>query len=271
MAITPRQIGYASVNGLDLYYEIHGAGRPLVLLHGGLSTIHSFFGQLLPVLAEIRQVIAVELQAHGHTADVDRPMSYEAMADDVAALVKHLALGAADVLGFSLGGGVAWQTAIRHPEGVRKLVVVSAPGKRQGWYPEVLAGMASINADAITGSPLHQDYLNAAPRPADWPVLIAKVRELLGKDYDWSASIESIKAPTLIVVGDADSVRTAHAVELFGLLGGGKTDGAMGGVPSSQLAVLPGTTHFTIMSRTDLLRPIVSQFLDAPMIKTTPQ
>ena len=261
---------YASVNGLNMYYEIHGTGKPLVLLHGGLATIDVLFGQLLPPLAQTRQVIAVELQAHGHTADIERPLSFELMADDIAALIKHLGLEQADLFGFSLGGGVALQTAIRHPEVVRKLVVVSAPCKRDGWYPEVLAGMASMNAEAaeaMMGSPMHQAYVSVAPKPEDWSALVARLGQLLRQDYDWSTAVASIKAPTLIVVGDADSVRPAHAVELFGLLGGGKVDGAMGGLPHSQLAMLPGTTHFSILARTDLLLPIITPFLEAPMPK----
>jgi len=258
---------YAPVNGLNLYYEIHGAGQPLVLIHGGFGVIGRFasFEQLLPTLAETRQVIAVELQAHGHTADVDRPLSYEQMADDVAALIVYLALDRADVFGYSLGGGVALQTAIRHPDGVRTLVVASAPCRRDGWHPEVLAGMAAVNGEALIGTPMHAAYLGVAPNPDGWSRLADKVRELLGSDYDWSAAVAAIEAPALVVVGDADSVRPAHAVEMFGLLGGGKADGAMGGRPRSQLAVLPDTTHFTIQDRTDLLLPIVATFLDAPM------
>ncbi len=259
---------YASVNGLKMYYEIHGEDLPLVLLHGGLATIDGLFGQLLPPLAQTRQVIAVELQAHGHTADIERPLSFELMADDIAALIKLLGVEHADLFGYSLGGGVALQTAIRHPEVVRKLVVASAPCKRDGWYPEVLAGMASMNAEAaeaMVGSPMHQAYVSVAPKPENWPALVSKLGQLLRQDYDWSTAVASIKAPTLILVGDADSVRPAHAVELFGLLGGGKADGAMGGLPNSQLAVLPGTTHFSLLARTDLLLAIITPFLDAPM------
>ena len=261
---------YAPVNGLNLYYEIHGRGQPLVLLHGGLGEV-GMFAQLLPALAETRQVIAVELQAHGHTADIDRPMSFELMADDIAALIKHLGLKNADVLGYSLGGGAALQTAIRHPEVVRKLVIVSAPCKRNGWYPEVLAGMAMMTAEAaagMLGSPPHQAYVSAAPKPEDWPVLVGKTGDLLRQDYDWSAGVAAIKAPTLIVMGDADMVRPAHAVEMYELLGGSpvilKMDGTMGDLPNARLAILPGTTHFDILFRSDLL-PIVSPFLDASL------
>jgi len=271
MANTRAQTGYASAKGLEMYYEIHGAGRPLVLLHGGLGTI-DMFGPLLPALTETRQVIAVELEAHGHTANIDRPLSYEQMADDIAALMAHLGLANSDILGYSLGGGVAEQTAIRHPEVVRKLVLISTTCKSDGWYPEVRAGMASMNAkaaEAMVGSPMHQFYANVAPKPEDWPVLVARLGQLLREEYDWSTAVAAIKAPTLIVVGDADSIRPAHALEMFGLLGGGKADGAMGGLANSQLAVLPGTTHMNILARTDRLLPIVVSFLDAPLPERT--
>ena len=257
---------YASVNGLNMYYEIHGSGEPLVMLHGGLGGVAEF-GELVPLLAETRQVIAVELQAHAHTADIDRPLSYEFMADDVAALIEQLGYENADILGFSLGGGVALQTAIRHPEVVRKLVVISATFRRDGWYPEVLAGMSMMNADAAAAmlqTPMYQLYASTAPNVEDWPTLLTKVGLLLGENYDWSEAVAGITAPTLIVVGDSDSVRTAHAVEMFGLLGGG-VPGDFVPVPNSQLAILPGTTHFGALHRTDLLLPIVTQFLDTPV------
>jgi pimeloyl-ACP methyl ester carboxylesterase len=237
------------------------------MLHGGMGTV-DMFAQLLPALAETRQVIAVELQAHGHTGDVDRPLSFEVMADDIAALIKQLQLNTADIFGYSLGGGVALQTAIRHPDVVRKLVVASAGFKRDGWYPEVLAGMSAMNAEIAktwVGSPMHEAYASVAPRPEDWPTLVGKLGELLRKDYDWSAGVSGLKAPTLILVGDADGVRLPHAVEMFALLGGGLADVGFGPPPKSQLAVLPGTTHFTILTRTDLLLPIIPPFLDAPI------
>jgi pimeloyl-ACP methyl ester carboxylesterase len=264
---TPATGSYATVNGLKLYYEIHGeGGEPLVLLHGGLGGIVEYAG-ILPTLAQNRQVIAVEMQGHGHTADIDRPLTYENMADDVAALIQQLGLKQADVMGFSLGGGVALQTAIRHPEVVRRLVLVSTPFRRDGWYPEVLAGMATMSADAAKAmieTPMYQFYASAAPKPEDWPRLVSKVGDLLRQDYDWSKDVAKLKLPVLVVVGDADSVRPQHALELFSLLGGGQKDGAMGGLPNAQFAVLPGTTHFTMLSRADLLPPIVTGFLDKP-------
>jgi pimeloyl-ACP methyl ester carboxylesterase len=270
--VTNKESGdnYACVNGLNMYYEIHGMGKPLVLLHGGLGGV-GMFEQLLPSLAETRQVIAVELQAHGHTADIDRPLSFELMADDIAALIKLIGLENADIVGYSLGGGVALQTAIRHPAMVRKLVVVSTPYKRGGWYPEVLAGMTSMNAEAAkawVGSPMHQAYASVAPRPEDWPALVAKLSDLLRQDYDWSAGVAAIKEPTMIVVGDADSVRTVHAVEFFELLGDGKSDAGWdgSGMSNARLAILPATTHYNIFV-SPLLVSIVTPFLDAPMPK----
>ncbi len=259
---------YAKVNGLNLYYETYGAGQPLVLLHGGLGDI-GMFAQLVPALAGSRQVIGVELQAHGHTADIDRPLSFEHMADDIAALLKHLKLEQADLLGYSLGGGVALQTAVRHPELVRKLVVVSAPCRSDGWYPEGRAGMGSMNAEIAktwVGSPMHQAYAAIAPRPDDWPALVGKLGQLLRQDYDWSSAVAALKTPTLIAVGDADGVRTAHAVEFFELLGGGQRDAGWdgSGMPNARLAILPATTHYDILN-SPLLAPSVTTFLDAPM------
>ena len=260
---------YANMNGLALYYETYGVqGQPLILLHGGLGGI-GMFAQLLPALAENRQVVAIELQGHGHTADINRPFSFELMADDVAALVKHLGLAKPDLLGYSLGGGVALQTAIRHPEVVRKLALVSVPFSGDGWYPEVRAGMKSMNVDAakaMVGSPMHQAYIKTAPNPDDWQTLVVKTGELIRQDYDWSERVAALKMPTLIVVGDADAIRPAHVVEFFGLLGGGKRDAGWdsSGMSNARLAILPGTTHYNVIF-SPMLASTVTAFLDAPM------
>ena len=263
---TPTTEGkYASVNGLELYYEIHGTGEPLILLHGGLGGIVEF-AQLLPALAETRQVIAVELQGHGHTADIERPLSYEAMADDIAAFIEQLGYQQADILGFSLGGGVALQTVIRHPDVVRKVVLISTPYKRSGIHAEFLAGMAAMSAeaaDAMQQTPMYQYYSSVAPKLEDWPTFIGKVGDMMRQDYDWTEDVKKITTPTLIVAGDSDQIAPAHAVEMFGLLGGGVAGGMVAPI-QNQLAILPNTIHFTILSRTDLLLPIITAFLDAP-------
>ena len=257
--------GYAAVNGLKMYYEIRGSGQPLVLLHGGVGAIE-MFGPILPALSASHRVIAVDLQAHGRTADIDRPLRVELMADDVAALLRQLGIAKADLLGYSLGGGVALQTAIRHPQAVRKLVVVSTPFKRNGWYPEILAGMAQMGPEAaepMKQTPMYQLYAAIAPRPQDWPVLLAKIGEALKQDYDWSGEVAQLQMPVLIVAGDADAVRTAHLVEFFALLGGGQRDAGWDGSgrPKAKLAILPGATHYDIFSRSELASTAL-RFLD---------
>jgi len=260
--------GYAPVDGLKLYYEIHGSGEPLVLLHGGVGAT-GMLSEILPALSKNRQVIAVDLQAHGRTADIDRPLSFEAMADDVAALIRYLKIERADVMGYSLGGGVALRTAVQHPEVVRKLVIVSTAFRRDGWYPEIVAGMVQMGpgtAEPLKQTPLYQAYASVAPRPEDWPVLLTKLGDLFRKDYDWSKDVPAIEAPTLLVFGDADAVRTAHAVQFFELLGGGKKDGGWdgSGISNARLAILPGLTHYTIFS-SPVLASTVTPFLDALM------
>lgn len=261
------QSGYAPVNGLQLYYEIHGKGEPLVLLHGGLGAI-DMFGNHLQTLAKTRQVIAVDLQGHGRTADIDRPLSTELMADDIAALLKYLKIQRADIMGFSMGGGVALQVAIKHPGRVRKLVAVSVPFKRNAFYPEILAQQAQMGPEAaefMKQTPMYELYARVAPKPDDWKKLITKIGEAMKVDYDWSESIKKITAPTLIVAADADLFPPAHAVELFGLLGGGQRDGGWdgSGLPASQLAILPGLTHYNIAMSPALYTTALA-FLGAP-------
>ena len=257
---------YIPVNGLNMYCEVYGEGQPLILVHGGFGSV-DMFAQLIPQLSANRQVIAVEMQGHAHTADIDRPFSFETLADDIAALIGALGFESADVLGYSLGGGVALQTILRHPALVRKLLIVSAPFKSSGWYPEVLAGQRAITAEfakAWTGSPMHQAYTSVAPNPQDWTALVVKTGQLLSRDYDWSKELALVQAPLMIVAGDADSIRPAHALEFFELLGGGQKDGGWdgSGLSTARLVILPGTTHFNILSSA-LLAPALTQFLDA--------
>jgi len=265
MANSPQETGYAHVNSLEIYYEIHGTGRPLVLLHGALSAIGTSFAKVLPSLAETWRVIAVELQAHGRTADTNRPLRYELMAGDTAALLGHIGVEDADIFGWSLGAGVALQVAIRHPEVVRKLVLASATYNSGGLHPGVLAGIEYLTPEALAGSPFQEEYARIAPNPGDWPTLIAKMKELDGRVQDWlPEDVRSIEAPTLLIIGDSDVVRPEHAVEMFRVLGGGVA-GDVAGLPNSQLAVLPGTTHVTLVNRADWLLSMIGEFLDAPM------
>jgi pimeloyl-ACP methyl ester carboxylesterase len=260
---------YAEVNGLRMYYEIHGTGQPLVLLHGAYMTIHAV-GELVPELAKSRQVIGVELQGHGRTADIDRPLTYEQMADDTAALLRHLEIEEADVFGYSMGGGVALQVAIRHPEVVRKLVVASASYTSDGMHPELLEMIPAITPEAFAGSPIEEAYLRTAPNPEDFPALVVKLKQLDMEPFAWPPEdIRGIAAPTLLIIGDSDAIRLEHAVGLFRLLGGGVM-GDLAGLPKPQLAVLPVTTHFVppgkaVLDRADWLLSIIPPFLDAPM------
>ena len=260
---------YAEVNGLNMYYEIHGTGQPLVVLHGAYMTIDAM-GEVVPELAKSRQVIAVELQGHGRTADIeDRPITYEQMADDIAALLRHLAIEKADVFGYSMGGGVALQVAIRHPEAVRKLVVASASYTSDGMHPELLEMIPTITPEVFAGSPIEEAYLRTAPRPEDFPTLVAKLKQLDMEPFAWlPEDIRGIAAPTLLIIGDSDAIRLEHAVEMFRLLGGGVM-GDLAGLPKAQLAVLPGTAHFIppgsgVLDRAEWLLAMVAAFLDAP-------
>lgn len=269
MAGADAQTGYAPVDDLEMYYEIHGQGRPLILLHGAYMTIDSM-GPILPGLAATRQVIAVEQQGHGRTADVDRPITYERMADDTAALARHLGIDNVDIVGYSMGGGIALQLALRHPALVRKLVLASAGFTSDSMHPVALEMFPSITPEMFAGSPIEEEYLRLAPNPGDFPKLVEKLKQLDTTDFAWpEEDIRAIAAPTLIVLGDSDDVRLEHAVELFKLRGGGVM-GDLAGMPDSQLAVLPGTSHFVppgsgLLDRAEWLLAMIPPFLDAPM------
>ena len=265
-------MSYADVNGVRLWYEIHGSGRPLVLLHGGYGAVE-MFAPILPAFAARRRVVAVDLQGHGRTADVDRPLRFESMADDIAELLRHLGLPEADVLGYSLGGGVALRTAIQHSGLVRRLVLVSTPCARRGWYPEVLAAMAMQDerfAEQMRGTPPHELYAAVAPRPEDWPRLWAKTGDLLRREYDWSAEVAALTVPTMLVYADADSIPVHHMADFFGLLGGGHRDAGWDGSdrPTARLAVLPGLTHYDIVTSPtvpDVVLPFLTHEVRSPL------
>jgi pimeloyl-ACP methyl ester carboxylesterase len=259
------KIGYAPVNGLKMYYEIYGEGMPIVLIHGAFMTIHTNFGALIPELAKNRRVIAVELQGHGHTGDIDRSFSQETMADDVAALLQYLKIDSADIFGYSLGGDVALQLAIRHPQVVRKMIVVSAAYKSEGWTPETRAILPTITPALFEGAPMKIEYDSVAPDPKHWPQFVEKLKQLTVKPFDFgSEKIKAIKAPTLLIAADGDGVLPEHVLEMYRLLGGNYMVD-FGPVHKTQLAILPGSSHISVMMQTNWLLSMISAFLNAQM------
>ena len=249
-----------------MYYEIHGEGEPLVLLHGAYMSIDGM-APLLGPLASYRKVIAPELQGHGRTADVDRPITYEGMADDTAALLDQLGIERADVVGFSMGAAVGLQVAIRHPARVRRLVGISTAYAYNGMPPEAIEMFPTITPEMFKGGPMEAEYKRLAPNPDDFENLVWKLKELDTTDFDWSEDVRGMETPTLIIVGDSDVVRLEHVVELFRMLGGGVM-GDLAGLPTSQLAVLPGTSHFMppgsgVLDRADWMHAMIRPFLEA--------
>jgi len=252
---------FADVNGQHIFYSVHGAGKPLILLHGGVNP--DCFGNNLAELAKGRQVIAVHLQAHGRTPDTDRPLRCETMGDDIAALIGHLKLSKADIMGYSLGSFVALQTAIRHPGVVDRLVLLAARMRQDDAYPEVVAAFNQLEANAamlggsVKASPLAQAYPDV-----DWTNLFRKVGELTKRPFDWSADIAKLQARTLLVFADADYLRPEHMVEFWKALGGGQHDAGIDGSlrPANQFAIVPNTTHYTLAVE-PLLPEIVARFL----------
>lgn len=249
MTIAAQDTGLAPVNGLELYWESYGSGgTPLILLHGGYGTT-AMFGDLAARLAQDRRVIAVDLQGHGRTADIDRSITYPALGDDIAALIEHLQLGRVDLMGYSLGGGTALRAAIRHPDLIRKLIVVCSPFSSTGWYPDIQAQMKQMGRqqfEMLRQSPVYTAYAAVAPDVDHFPVLMDKMGALLAMDYDWRQEVQAIGAPTLLVFADADSMPVSYVAEFFALLGGGLRDGGWDGSarPVNQLAIIPGTTHY---------------------------
>lgn len=261
--VKPAESGYADVNGLKMYYEVYGTGKPIVLLHGAFMTIPLNWSHIIPQLKE-RKVIVTELQGHGRTRDIERKISYEGMADDVSGLLKHLKIDSADVLGYSMGAGVAFQFAVRHPEQLRRLVILSGTYAHNGWWPELEAAFGSFDADMFKGTPIQKQYDSLGNDPAHFADFIKKVASADNDKYDWSKEVKNIKAPIFMAIGDADGVRYEHALELHRAKGGGKM-GDLVGLPQSRLAILPGTTHVGMIQHASWWIPMVVDFLDADM------
>jgi pimeloyl-ACP methyl ester carboxylesterase len=267
--IKPSDTGYADVNGLKMYYEVYGEGKPIVLLHGSFMNIPMNWAHIIPLMTGDRKVIVAEMQAHGRTKDISREFSYETMADDVSGLLKHLKIDSADILGYSMGAGVAFQTAIRHPEQVRRLVILSGAYTHDGWWPDVEASFKTMTADMFKGTPIQKQYDSLGNDPSKFPEFINKVISIDLKPYDWSKEVRKIQAPVFMAIGDVDGVRYEHALELFRAKGGGKM-GDIHGLPKSRLAILPATTHIGMMQRTEWLLPMITDFLDSDLNQKPP-
>jgi pimeloyl-ACP methyl ester carboxylesterase len=255
--------GYVPVNGIEMYWESTGrGGTPLIIAHGGFMQA-SLLGDLPAHMAANRRVIAVEMQGHGHTADTDRPLSLEAFGDDIAGLVRYLELGKVDLVGYSLGAGASLRAAIQHPELVDKLVVISFPCKRDGWFPEVRAGFDQMSRggfDQMKQSFLYSEYLKVAPDPDAFPTMMDKMGEMFRRPYDWCDEVAGLTCETMLMFADADSISTEHIAEFYGLLGGGLRDAGWDSSTrtKSRLAVLPGKTHYDMVPSDAVISPLES-------------
>ena len=255
--------GYAPVNGLNMYYEVHGSGAPVVLLHGAFMPITVNWGGWIDELSKTRQVIAVEMQGHGRTADIPRDLTSENLADDVAALLTFLKIPRADLIGYSMGGGVAMQVAVRHPDRVRRVVVLSAPFRRDGMVPGALELIRTLTADAFKDSPIETEYKRLSPTPDRFATFVERVVAAASTGSDLRVDqLRSTTAPMLFIHGDADGILLQHVAEMFRAKGG-ETHGDMGPRSASRLAILPNTTHVTLLQRFSLIVPMVNDFLDA--------
>ena len=270
----PTSSGYAdAAEGLRVHYEIHGKGDPIVLMPGGFGDSSSMT-QVIGPLSRERQVIAVDLEGHGHTALRDTPMSHERNGDDVAAVLSHLKVAKADVAGYSHGGDAAIRMAIQHPEMVRNLVVISTAAERDGWYPENLKAMEAMNASQageMMKTPLGQRYAAVAPHPEQFGLLLDRMGELMKKDYDWRGEIAALRVPTLLLFADHDAVSTKHIAEFFALFGGGVKDPGWTGQPQfsrARLAIVPGYTHYNFSQGPDMAR-VIEAYLDQPTSHAT--
>lgn len=265
-AAAPARIeaGHVEAGGIRYYYEIHGSGEPLLLLHGGLGSA-GMFAPILPMLAEKRRVIGVDLHGHGRTELGNRPIELDAMGRDMATILDSLGIKQADVLGYSMGGGVGFQLALQHPHKVRRLVLASGLMARDGFYPEILAQQAHLGAEMaamMKDTPMYQSYVAIAPKPEDFPRLVEAMGVLIKKPFDWSAEVPKLKMPVMLVYGDGDMFRPEHIVKFYQLLGGGLRDAGWQRetMPQNRLAILPNVTHYDLFMSPELPRTVLPFF-----------
>ena len=262
---TPSKTGHVMANGVSYYYEIHGQGEPLLLLHGGLGSI-DMFGPVLPALAKERQIIAVDLQGHGRTTLGDRPINLIDIGNDLSVVLKQLGYGAVDVMGYSFGGGAAFRLAVQHPQHVRRLVIISAGYAQNGFHPEMLPQQAAVSgamADAMKETPMYISYKAVAPKPEDFPRLLDRMGEYMRRPYDWSEDVKKLQMPVMLVFGDSDMYRPEHVVSFYKLLGGGLKDAGWmrEHMSKNRLAILPNVTHYDMFLSPQLV-PTVLPFLN---------
>lgn len=259
--VKPSESGYAPVNGIKVYYEVYGNGKPLVLLHGAFMTIDMNWGELIPELSKTRKVIAVELQGHGHTPFSERKLSHAVLASDVTKIMDYLKIDKADVAGYSFGGEVAYQLAIQSPERLNNLVIISSTYKSSGWLPEVNKAFEGIKPDLFTNSPLHTAYNAVAPDKTKWTKFLEQMMGSAGKPFDLGDdNISKIPVPVLIIAGDNDGLDKTELSKTYKLLGGG-VSADMGAMPKSQLAIVPGQSHVTVMMQTATILNYLNNFL----------
>ena len=262
----PTKSGRVQANGVDYYYEIHGSGEPLLLLHGGLGSSDMFDGNVLPALAKTRQVIAVDLQGHGRTTLGDRPINLVDIGNDLAFVLDKLGFKQVDVAGYSFGGGAGLRLAIQHPTVVRRLAVISAPYAQNGFFPEMLPQQAAVGAamaEQMKETPMYKSYVAVAPNPKDFPRLLDRMGEFMRRPYDWSEDVKKLSIPVMLVYGDADMVRPEHIVQFYQLLGGGLKDAGWQRehMSRNRLAIIPNVTHYEMFLSPALPRTILP-FLD---------
>jgi pimeloyl-ACP methyl ester carboxylesterase len=268
----PTKKGHVTANGVNYYYEIHGRGEPLLLLHGGLGSI-DMFGPILPLLTKDRQVVAVDLHGHGRTVLGDRPISLVDIGNDLAVVLKQLGYNQVDVLGYSFGGGAGLRLAVQHPALVRRLVVASAPYAQDGFFPEMLPQQAAVGAamaEAMKQTPMYTSYVAVAPRPQDFPRLLDRMGELMRRPYDWTEDVKKLQMPVMLIYGDSDMIRPEHIVRFYQLLGGGLRDAGWmrEHMPKNRLAVLPDLTHYEVFLSPTLVTTALP-FLNGQSAKPT--